>query len=183
MENQINPVMPGHSSPFGFPITGSERITLPSGQVVEIQKAELKLKPWKGIVDFDTYNHKPLIDSNGKPLFAELAVLWILQRNGWNGVWTDSYRRKFRTAMPHLGEPVMLPPVAGEVYQRIKNRSGKRGGCWDIFAWKNGTLAFLELKRTKKDVIRPNQILWLQAALDVGIGAESFLLVEWNLGS
>lgn len=181
MENQISPALPGELSPFGFPITGSESITLPSGRVVEIQKAELKLIPWSGVVDFDTYNHKPLIDSDGEPVFAELAVLRMLKRNGWDGVWADSYRRKFRIAMPHHGEPVALPPAAEEIYQRIKTRSGKRGGCWDIFAWKNGRFVFLELKRSKKDSIRPNQFLWLQAALDTGIDAKSFLLVEWNL--
>ena len=183
MENKISPVVPGQLSPFGFPITGSETIKLPSGQVVEIQKVELKLEPWNEAVDFDTYNHKPLINSDGEPRFAELAVLRILQRNGWDGVWADSYRRKFRVAMPHRGEPVALPPRAEEVYQRIKARSGKRGGCWDLLVWRDGQFVFLELKRTKKDVIRLNQILWLEAAFDVGVSADSFLLAEWNLES
>ena len=183
MENQMSSAPPSRLSPFGFEVTGSETIKLPLGRVVEIQKAKLKLKSWNGVVDFDTYNHKPLIDGDGEPLFAELAVLRLLQHHGWQGVWADSYRRKFRTVMPDRGEPATLPSAADEIYQRIKSKTGKRGGCWDIFTWKNGSFAFLELKRTKKDVIRLNQILWLQAALDTGISADSFLLVEWELQS
>jgi hypothetical protein len=31
-------------------------------------------------------------------LFAELAVLSVFQQHGWNGVWADSFGRKYRTA-------------------------------------------------------------------------------------
>lgn len=181
MENQVNPTLTDQLSPFGFVITGSEALELPSGRITQVQKAELRLKPWNGNVDFDTYNHKPLIDSAGEPLFAELAMLRILERNGWQGVWADSYRRKFRVAMPDHGESVTLPPGAEKIYQEIKSRTGKRGGCWDVFAWKDKQFIFLELKRLSKDVVRENQLRWLEAALDSGFQPRAFLLIEWNL--
>jgi hypothetical protein len=43
----------------------------------------------------DAYGGKPIIDVDGQPLYAELAVLRILNREGWAGVWADSCRHRY----------------------------------------------------------------------------------------
>jgi hypothetical protein len=158
-----------------------EEVTLPSGQHLQIPKCVIVFKEWRGAPIKDTYNHKAVIDFEGKPLFAELAILRVLERSGWSGVWSDSYRNKYRVDLPEKSGSVNLPPAQERLIAAIKERTGRRGGCWDVFAWKNGRHIFAELKRSKKDKLRPNQFLWLQESLAIGVKPEEFLLVEWSL--
>lgn len=72
-------------------------IKLPSGRVVPIPKASPLFAPWTGELVSDTYGNKPILNINGKPAFAELAILRILQADGWDGVWIDTYRNSYRT--------------------------------------------------------------------------------------
>jgi len=51
----------------------------------------------------------------------------------------------------------------------------------DVFCWKDDSIIFAESKCLSKDKIRPNQIQWLDAALNYGLKEESFLMVEWDL--
>lgn len=154
---------------------------MPSGQRLAVPKCNLVFNIWRGPEIKDTYNHKAVVDFEGAPLFAELAILRILQQGGWSGVWSDSYRNKYRVDLPEKMDPVLLPPAQQKLIDSIKKRTGKRGGCWDVFAWRGSSVRFIESKRSKKDELRANQFLWLEAALGMGIPAESFLLAEWNL--
>jgi hypothetical protein len=159
----------------------AKEVTLLSGEKVQIPKCNLIFKEWNGEPIQDTYNHKAVIDFEGDPLFAELAILRMLEKAGWNGVWADSYRNKFRTALPEKSEPVSLPLAQAKFINSIKQKTGKRGGCWDVFAWKGGDIKFVESKRSMKDALRENQILWLETCLEMGIAPDSFLLVEWGI--
>jgi hypothetical protein len=76
--------------------TTTETMTLPSGRVVAFPKATPTLLLWRGD-PVETYGRKTVLDFNGRPAFAELAILWTLQNEGWQGVWVDSFRRTFRT--------------------------------------------------------------------------------------
>src|SRR3989344_1670280 len=88
---------------------GNEIFLLPSGEQVSIQKYFLTFDPWKGAPIPNTYNGKAVIDWNGEPVLAELAVLRLFQSHGWEGVWVDSYRRKFRVGLPNVIEPIEIP--------------------------------------------------------------------------
>jgi len=63
----------------------------------------LEFKKWRGNTIKDNYNGKAVIDFQGEPLFAELAVLRLYQQKGWNGVWVGCYRKKFRANVPGEG--------------------------------------------------------------------------------
>jgi hypothetical protein len=165
----------------GLEPSSFEEIILPSGRRVSVQKCRLTLKSWDGVPIKNTYNHKAVVDFDGKPLFAELAILRILQKSGWSGAWSDSYRNKYRIDLPEKEEPISLPVAQQKLVDAIKKKTGRRGGCWDVIAWKKREVKFVESKRSKKDELRPNQFLWLEASLDIGIPVESFLLAEWNL--
>src|SRR5208283_2995904 len=39
-----------------------------------------------------SYGNKVVLDFYSKPEFAELGILRLMQKSGWNGVWVDSYR-------------------------------------------------------------------------------------------
>ena len=75
-------------------------LTLPSGESVAIPRCGYMFSPWRGTPILDTYGGKAVLDWNGNPVFAELAILGVLERAGWDGVWVDTYRRKFRRSMP-----------------------------------------------------------------------------------
>lgn len=155
-------------------------LTLSSGKAVAIPRCRCLFAQWQGVSILDTYGGKAVLDSDGKPVFAELAILGVLQKAGWDGVWVDTYRRKFRRSMP--SECCKLPSHAEELYERIRRANGYRtSGCFDVFAWKEGAYLFVESKRKSRDSIQRTQIAWIEAALTSGIGLDSLLICEWDL--
>lgn len=158
-----------------------EQLNLPSGLQVQIPKCEFVFKEWKGEPIKDTYNNKPVIDYDGRPLFAELATLKMFQKEGWSGVWVDSYRNKYRVGLPEECTHVELPAEHQRFINAVREQTKTRGGCWDLLLWRNGVYKFVELKRTKEDKLRPNQYSWLEKTLELGYEPNSFLIVEWSL--
>ena len=158
-----------------------EIFSLPSGEQISMQKYFLTLTPWKGASIPNTYNNKPVVDWNGEPVFAELAVLRLLQSHGCNGVWVDSYRRNYRVGLPDVVDPIEIPQKQKELIDSIRAKTGRSGGCWDVFVWKGDMMLFIELKRQKKDNIRETQIQWLEKSLDYGLTTENFAFIEWKL--
>jgi len=63
----------------------------------------------------------------------------------------------------------------------LREKTGRFGGCWDVVVWRGDATLFLELKRQKKDAIQNTQVEWLSAALESGLTADNFALVEWVL--
>jgi hypothetical protein len=154
-------------------------LTLPSGKSVAIPRCGYMFSPWRGTPILDTYGGKAVLDWNGNPVFAELAILGVLERAGWDGVWVDTYRRKFRRSLPP--ECCKLPSHAQELYDRIcRANDGKVSGCFDVFAWKDGDYLFVESKRKSKDSIQKTQKAWIVAALAAGIPLDSLLICEWD---
>jgi len=141
-----------------------------------------QFKKFIGNFEGDDYNNKPIIDCEGQPLFAELAVLKILKKEGWDGFWIDAYRRKFHIAMPSKTEVAFSPPKDKlELLNQIWNKTGKKfSGSWDIFAWKGDNIKFIELKHAKKDKMRENQDNFYQTAISLGMPEDSFEIWEWG---
>lgn len=162
-------------------INSQETLTLPSGNTVYIPKSITTFKAWDSNPIEDTYGGKALLDFKGAPLFAELVILWMLEEDGWSGVWVDNYRKKFRTGMPGTEVSVSLPPDQQAILDKIKKTNDSMSGCWDVFAWRGNEILFAESKLSGKDRIRPTQIRWLRSALKAGFTEKNFLLVEWNL--
>ena len=159
----------------------SQKMKLSSGEEVRIRKFELSFNAWKGEPVKDSYGGKTVIDCDGEPLFAELAVLRTLQKEGWQGAWVDSYRKKFRVGLPGVVEPIDLLEKPKKLFDDIAVKVGGFKGCWDVFAWKEEDYLFLELKRESRDFIGDSQIKWLEASLDLGVPNDSFAILEWKL--
>lgn len=154
-------------------------VTLPSGKSIRVARCSYRFTPWRGSPISDTFGRKAVLDWRGKPVFAELAILEVLQEAGWEGVWVNAYRKKFHRSMPP--SVCSVPPRARAVFESIKVEHWK--GWPDVFAWKRGNYFFLEAKRARRDRIRPNMLAWLQAALQARIKLKSFLIVEWELAT
>lgn len=129
-----------------------------------------------------TYASKPLVAPFGQPLFGELAILRCLERDGWSGVWVDTYHgaELFWRDMPHQSSPVDLrqEPTSLEVYRAIVSAHGKRGGFFDVFAWRDSDVLFVEYKG-KGDRANANELSWIEAALRDGITPSQLLFVEY----
>lgn len=140
----------------------------------------LEFKKWNGKPLSDTYGGKAVINYRGKPLFAELAIVRNLEKEGWKAIWIDNFSKGFRVSRQTLKPLTKLPADKLEFLQNIAG-SKSICGCWDVFAWKNGKVKLIECKRTGKDKIRENQINWYKKAVKLGVPKTSFLIIEWEL--
>lgn len=162
--------------------TGVERFTLADGRVIDVQHATPTFQRWAGPAPGDTYGSKPVVELAGEPAFVELAILELFRREGWDGVWIDTYRNKLRTGYWNVEPLVALPDRPGALLRRILDARGTgRSGTWDVYCWRGDDVVFAEAKRAGKDSISPAQVTWLEAALQVGVPLSSFLVVEWSL--
>ena len=84
--------------------TAYEEIHLLTGDIVSVPKAMPRFKPWLGAPLKDTYGGKQVIDSSGEPVFAELVILRLVQAEGWQGAWIDTYRNRKRVAIKQCSE-------------------------------------------------------------------------------
>jgi hypothetical protein len=157
----------------------TENLYLPSGTLVGIPKAQPRFRKWQGEFAGDTYGHKPLFDLDGEPMFAELAILRLFQKDGWDRVWVDTFRKKYRTGWGETGI-VKLSGDRLRLLKVINERAGSSSGCFDVFCWKGEQVMFAESKRKSKDKIRDTQLRWLEAAIRTGLEPGYFLVVEWT---
>lgn len=169
-------------SPFEQAEQASVSFELTSDTTATVGKVNPTFSPWQGDPVEDDYGGKPILDIDGEPLFAELAILQELQSNGWDGgCWMDTYGRRLRTEMPPQSQPVQLPADREALLSDLRERNEGWSGAWDVFAWKEDRVLFAEAKRHGHDAIRESQLRWLEAALSADLDPESFLVVEWQL--
>jgi hypothetical protein len=148
-----------------------------------VAKATPSFPRWEGARPRDTFGGKDILDLDHKPVFAEIAILRLFEKEGWQGVWVDGFRNKYRTGYWDENATRDLPAYQRQILNSIQARVGESGGCFDVFCWRDGAVMLAEAKRVGRDQIRPKQQRWLQAALDTGFSLDSFLLVEWALAN
>jgi hypothetical protein len=158
--------------------TTTQEFSLPNGEILRVPKTCPRFVRWRGPETFDTYGDKPIVDFHGQPVFAELAILNIVNQCGWEGVWVDTFRSRFLTA---IDKATTLPHRQDSLLQQISSKCESKGGCFDVFAWKGETVLFAESKRKGHDHIQGTQASWLAAALRCNLPLDSFLVVEWSL--
>jgi hypothetical protein len=115
-------------------------------------------------------------------MFAELAILKLFQKDGWDGVWVDTFSRKDRTAWGETGV-VRLSSDRLETLKTIHRRAGSAHGCFDVYCWRDDLILFAESKRASKDHVKDTQLRWLEAALQARFEPTSFLVVEWSFAN
>lgn len=165
---------------------GSEGVRLPSGRGVVLAKARLGLPLWRGEPVY-SFRGKPVLDLDGEPVYAELAILRLLERAGWRGAWVNAYRREFRTGLPNRTAPIGFAsgPASALVHRLIHER-GSFVGCPDVaVADKRGAVLLVEAMRWGEGSGRlaAERLAWIAAALDHDVPTACFLVVEWSVAA
>src|SRR5947207_221214 len=65
------------------------QVTLPRGTVAQLPVCHPIFSPWTGAPLNFSYGGKPALNYNQEVCFAELAILRILVKHGWGGVWVE----------------------------------------------------------------------------------------------
>jgi len=126
--------------------------------------------------------NKPTLLVDGRPSWAEFAVVRALERGGWEARWIKNWVGG-REPCIDVGRAEGMPPAAQAMFDRIDRHAASRtgGGAWDVFAWHGDTYLILESKKYRSgDALRPGQIAWLAAGLAVGLPIDAFAIVEYD---
>jgi hypothetical protein len=163
-------------------------LQLPSGRHVELPQCTPTFAPSRQTAPAFTLGGKPLLDYHGTPYFAELLILRLLQEAAWNGVCVQAYggHRVFDqmpTDWTYSQDTASVPESMRAVLSGVQQRSRSRGGCFDVFCWREDQVLFCEAKLKGKDRLRKTQLAWIDAALAHGIPPTSLLIVEWSLSA
>lgn len=161
-------------------------------KIVEIPKCKGFFEKWGGVPLNETFGGKPVLSIDGKPMFAELAIMELFIKDGWEARWIETYGRNKRSPIylsqwidkkykDQTHNSIENENVLKTIFRIAVSNNNSYSGCWDVLAWKNDTFIFAESKRTKRDKIRSTQINWLKAGLNCGLSEENFLIVQWDL--
>ena len=71
--------------------TGQMLVTLSDDKTVALPVCSPTFSKWKGALPAFSFGNKQFLDYEGMPVFAEIVVLNILLKNGWQGVWVETY--------------------------------------------------------------------------------------------
>lgn len=162
----------------------SETFLLSSGEQISIQKYFLKFTSWNGEkLSFD-FGRKPILNFDGDACFAELAILRLFLKNGWNGAWIETYGGiHYLNSMPKSwslkSEHISIPIEKENLLKQIW-KAGKTTACFDVVVWQGDKVLFCESKRLKKDRLNEAQKKFIQGALACGIPISSFIIIEWD---
>ncbi len=176
-------------------------ITLPTGRAInDVPALFLRFPRWTGPQFVDDFGKQSagMVELDGEHLFAELAVLRLLEKEGWSGRWVNTYSGrgevwKFLTEWRDVlrDEQKNRPIEDAEPRQLLARIAGLNGrarykGCWDTFAWRGQEFVFLQCKRTPpkaNDMVKAEQENWLRSALYLGdrrLSLRSFCVVQWD---
>jgi hypothetical protein len=171
----------------------------PTGErVAELPSVFVRFPMWQGAPFTDDLGKKTaaMVDLDGEHLFAELAILRLLERDGWEGRWIhttskgeiSTYLADWRDVprQSQRSRPIQHDGARALLYA-IADRSGNRyNGCWSVFAWRENRYAFFEAKRQSpknKEALKPAQAAWVRAALSLRqqlMTARDFAVVQWE---
>lgn len=175
-------------------------VHMPSGRIIQdVAGVHLRLPRWAGEPFQDDFGKKAagMVELDGEHLFAELAVLRLLEQQGWQGRWVNTQGGKgevwkYLTRWDDVPREAQRTRNIEEeeprrVLARIASSRKKRyAGCWDVYAWRDGQFCFLQTRRGApgpKDEVKPDQVDWLHTALlfgDERITRDSFGFVNWD---
>lgn len=162
-------------------------VSLPSGRRLALPHCRPLFPKWPGPDPAFSFGNKKFLEHEGTPVFAEIKILRLLESAGWEGRWVSSFGgRKFLRDMPtdaKLGPSISLPPEQQNLINRISEKLRSKGGCFDVFAWKEDQVLFCDPKWLNRDKLRATQFRWMDAALTIGLREDDLLVVEWDFAN
>ncbi|WP_415280816.1 hypothetical protein [Candidatus Nitrososphaera sp. FF02] len=175
--------------PAGFETSLKKKISLSDGKDVEVDFLRLAFPRTEQSIK-NSYGGKNLVSYKGDVMFAELAIRRKLIDAGWSAQWISGnyYLEKWidepftKQEKKPLQELPCWNLLSQIDKQCVKLFSGhipnSCDGCWDVVAWKDDRILFVESKH--KDTITPSQEKWLAAALSAGLNLDDFIVVKWQ---
>lgn len=176
-------------------------ITMPAGRMIhDVPGVVMRFPQWTGTPFIDDFGKKSaaMVELDGEHLFAELAILRLLEKDGWAGRWVNTYGGggevwKFLTEWKDVprAEQRSRPIEDAEPRQLLAriagfNKPRRYKGCWDVFAWRGSEFVFAECKRNSprsKELVSKEKLEWLRSTLYIGaegVSEESFCFVQWD---
>ncbi len=161
-------------------------------KIIQVSKCVIQFKKWEGIELKETFGGKPIIELDGKPMFAELAIMNLFIQSGWKAIWVETYARlnkepfymsewDFEKSYKNQTNLIIKEKKIIKMLAEIaKLNNNSYGGCWDVLGWNGKHILFAESKRLKKDRVQQTQNSWLSAALKYGMKLENFMIVQWD---
>lgn len=166
------------------------------GLEVAVPGINLVFKCWNGKPIRDDFGGRQIVDYEGRPVFAEIAIVRMAVKAGWSAFWQQAYPirqsgpyyyadwkedtvRKDQTAASSLDSSYHQDLQAS--IARYNSNSFR--GCWDIIAWnrEGRRTLYIKSKQFEKDSIRDSQVRWFSACLSAGLKKkENFLVVQWR---
>ena len=142
------------------------------------------LEPWTGGQDSDdlqrTWARKPAVVVDGRRSCPELAVLARLKLDGWDGIWVNAFGRELRQdwfPAPAVSIVDAAPADVAATFERLRAANGGLGGFFDVFAWRDGQVRFIEVK-SGRDKWRDTQQRFFDMAVGLGHDPTDFVVVE-----
>lgn len=112
---------------------------------------------------------------------AEVEVVRRLRESGRGAIWIDNFGAAPQVWRWASGSDRSLSGSVAERHASIKKRvreiTGRTGGCWDVVAWNESELAYIECKGPG-DGIKPGQRAWRAAGQEIEPSVD-WLLIEW----
>ena len=174
--------------PKGLDRAGSVKVPLRSGTPVELPLFKTTLDRWNEPLqkDFFNWGGKPIINCNGVPLFAELALLKQFLASGFEGVWVETFGGpNFLTAMPGAWQvrpwSITIPEDKHDLLRSIW-RTARSQACFDLYLWRGPDILFCETKRKGESLTR-DQPKFVEGALQSGFKEEQLIVLQWTWGS
>lgn len=140
----------------------------------------------------EDFGGKAIIDFNNNPMFAEIAIVNMLIKSGWEARWIETYGRPknnpkilsswdFNKKYKDQTEDPIKDKITLRHLSKIsKLNNNSYSGCWDVIGWKGKKILFLESKKRNEDNIRETQKKWLICGLKSGLSINNFIIVEWQ---
>jgi hypothetical protein len=100
----------------------------------------------------------------------------LLERDEWCALWVDTFHRKFWSDMPHIAQPVQPPSNVRTLYDHIAKINGRASGCFDVVAWKDERIIWLEYKGPG-DKPNKNEAAWIEAAIQTGVPVNNLMFL------
>jgi hypothetical protein len=158
-------------------------VRLPGGTTALLPVVRRVFAPLLGAGVPFSFGGKPMLDRDGESCFAEYAIMRDQQAIGRDAVWTSSYGdfRCFQTMLDSWrAKSDTTIPTHLMVLLRAIWQAGDTKACPDVLAWRGEQFLFCEAKRRGKDRLTRGQFRFIEAALNLGISPECFLIVEWT---
>ncbi len=169
--------------------------------IPDVAGAVVRLPQWSGPPFVDDLGRKGAanVELEGEHLFPELAVLRLLERQGWEGRWVITTGGKHGEIFKLVTRWTDVPraeqrhaPIEDAAARQLltgiahANKPARFAGCWGVFAWRGGEYLFLDCRRVsgaKIEPVKARQVEWMRMALASQPGLlrpTSFCVVQWD---